>query len=318
MGFRFQKRFNLGRGWGLNAGSSGGSLSHRSHLGSVGTKGFSLRTGIPGLTYRRNWGKNAGGAALIVFAVVLVAGAFAIALRILLYVLPLLWRCLTWIGVTLYDLCVHGVGQAKMWRPQSVVTPRNSSGSSHVRDTVIGIAVCGAVYFVFSHWILQAPSVPTPSTTIIAPKETIRKESHSGAPFKSTHRRKINATPAAITGAKKEAGESEAGAVPAPAKPISTTENDDLVDVRTTDAAAATRIETYCVGATAQATSRQAEILARCRHDEAAAWTRLVLQNEFPSITSAIRETCTSPPFPQSFVAEETCVRYETNSDPVH
>lgn len=78
---------------------------------------------------------------------------------------------------------------------------------------------------------------------------------------------------------------------------------------------AAARIESYCAGATAQATSRETEILARCRGDEVAAWRRLVLQNEFPSLTPAIRETCTSPPFPQSFVAEEVCARYETNSD---
>ena len=267
--------------------------------------------------------KNAGGAALIVFAIMLVAGAFVVALRILLYVLPLLWKCLAWIAVTLYDLGVRGGERGKMWRSrsrsrsQSVVSPRSSKGSSHIRDALIGVAVCATVYFVFSHWILKAPSTPAPSVAVITPNETIRKEPRAAEPIKSAHHRKINASPPVAAGAKKETGQSEVGAL-TPPSPIPPPKNDDLVDVRAADAAAATRIDTYCTDATAQATSRRAEILSRCRHDEAAAWTRLVLQNEFSALTPAIRETCTSPPFPQSFVAEETCLRYETNSDPVH
>ena len=317
MGFRFQKGFNLGGGWGLNAGSSGGSLRHRSQLGSVGTKGFSLRTGIPGLTYRRNWGKNAGSAALIAFAVMLVAGAFVVALRILVYVLPLLWKCLAWIAVTLYELGVRGVERAKIWRSQSVVSPRSSKGSSHIRDALIGLAVCATVYFAFSHWILKAPSATSASVAVTTPKETIRKEARAATPIKSARHHKINASSPVAAGTKKETGQSEVGAL-APPNPTPPPENDDLVDVGAADAAAAARIDTYCTGATVQATSRQAEILARCRHDEAVAWTRLVLQDEFPALTPANRLTCTSPPFPRSFVAEETCLRYETNSDPLH
>lgn len=98
MGFRLQRRISLGGGWGLNASRSGGSLSHRSQHGSIGSKGFSLRTGIPGLTYSRNWGKKAGGVAAIVLAVVIAFGVLTIALRILLLVLPLLLSCLAWIG----------------------------------------------------------------------------------------------------------------------------------------------------------------------------------------------------------------------------
>jgi len=314
MGFRFQRRLNLGGGWGLNTGLSGGSLSYRSRQGSIGTKGLSLRTGIPGLTYRRSWGKNAGAAALVVLAVAVTLGALAIALRIFLFVLPLLWNCLVWVVLTLYDLCVYGVERVKMRRSHSA-PPGNSNGVSHVRDAVIGIAVCGSVYLLFSHWFSQAPSTATPSAAT-APEKTVQKgltQPNVAVPIKATHPRRINPTHPATAKAKKQTSANEPG--PLPSRPVPPPENDDVVDVRATDAAAAARIEMYCVGATAQATSRQTEIVSRCRGDEAAAWRRLVLKNEFPLLSPAIRKTCTSPPFPQSFVAEEVCARYETNSD---
>lgn len=56
MGFRYQKRVKLGKGVGLNVSKSGVSPSLRTKYGSIGSKGFSIRTGIPGLSYRG--GKN--------------------------------------------------------------------------------------------------------------------------------------------------------------------------------------------------------------------------------------------------------------------
>lgn len=217
--------------------------------------------------------------------------------------------------LTFYDLCVYGVERVKMWRSNSAPPP-NSNGASHVRDAVIGIVVCGTVYLGFSHWISRAPSTATPSAATV-PEKTVqkrRKESHVAAPIKAPHPRRINPTAPATAKANKQTTASEPD--PLPSTPVPPPQNDDLVDVRARDAAAAARIETYCAGATAQATSRQEEILARCRGDEAAAWRRLVLENEFPSLSAAIRDTCTSPPFPQGFVAEEVCARYETHSDP--
>jgi hypothetical protein len=183
MGFRFQRRLNLGGGWGLNASRSGGSLSFRSRQGSIGTRGFSLRTGIPGLSYRRSWGKNAGVAALIELVVAVAVGVLAIVLRILLYVLPVLWNCLVWIVLTVYDLCVYGVERVRVWRSHSAPAG-NSNGGSHVRDGVIGIAVCGAVYLLFSHWLSPAPSTATPPGTP-APEKVAQKglsESKVAAP----------------------------------------------------------------------------------------------------------------------------------------
>tara|TARA_R110000868_G_scaffold200673_1_gene448208 strand:+ start:463 stop:1074 length:612 start_codon:yes stop_codon:yes gene_type:complete len=58
MGLRYQKRVNLGSGYGLNLSKSGISTSYRSKYGSVGPRGFSIRTGIPGLTFRSSFGKS--------------------------------------------------------------------------------------------------------------------------------------------------------------------------------------------------------------------------------------------------------------------
>lgn len=52
MGFRLFKRVNLAGGLGLNVSKSGASLSVRTPLGTIGSKGVSIRTGIPGLTFR--------------------------------------------------------------------------------------------------------------------------------------------------------------------------------------------------------------------------------------------------------------------------
>jgi hypothetical protein len=62
MGFKFQHRLNYGSGLGLNLSTSGASPSFRSRMGSISAKGFSIRTGVPGLSFRRSWGKGPGGA----------------------------------------------------------------------------------------------------------------------------------------------------------------------------------------------------------------------------------------------------------------
>lgn len=66
MGIRFQKRIKLGEGLGLNISKSGVSTSYRNKRGSLSSKGFSIRTGIPGLTYRKSFSKakNSGCASL--------------------------------------------------------------------------------------------------------------------------------------------------------------------------------------------------------------------------------------------------------------
>ncbi|WP_394970387.1 DUF4236 domain-containing protein [uncultured Croceitalea sp.] len=58
MAFRFQKRIKLGKGLGINVSKSGITPSYRNRKGSLSTKGYSVRTGIPGLTYRKTFSKT--------------------------------------------------------------------------------------------------------------------------------------------------------------------------------------------------------------------------------------------------------------------
>lgn len=62
MGFRFQKRINFGKGIGLNISKSGITPSVRTKSGSLSTKGYSIKTGISGVGYRKNFSnsKNSG------------------------------------------------------------------------------------------------------------------------------------------------------------------------------------------------------------------------------------------------------------------
>ncbi|MBL6446095.1 DUF4236 domain-containing protein [Fulvivirga sp. 29W222] len=47
MSFRYQRRVNLGKGSHLNFSKTGVSYSKRTKFGTVGSRGFSIRTGIP-------------------------------------------------------------------------------------------------------------------------------------------------------------------------------------------------------------------------------------------------------------------------------
>jgi hypothetical protein len=89
---------------------------------------------------------------------------------------------------------------------------------------------------------------------------------------------------------------------------------DDLVPVRTKDPEAADRIESYCNKITSGAANRTT-VAARCRRDEMEAWTRLIVQNEFPTLDETSRRKCNEPPFPDSFVARESCAKYQLHLD---
>lgn len=55
MSFRIQKRINLGKGIGLNVSKSGITPSIRTKSGSLSTKGYSVKTGISGISYRKTF-----------------------------------------------------------------------------------------------------------------------------------------------------------------------------------------------------------------------------------------------------------------------
>jgi hypothetical protein len=93
-----------------------------------------------------------------------------------------------------------------------------------------------------------------------------------------------------------------------------TTVADDLASVRTKDPDAADRIVSYCNKLTSSATD-PTTAAARCRRDEMAAWTRLISQNEFPALDESSRRKCSEPPFPDSYVARESCAKYQLHLD---
>lgn len=73
MGLRYQKRIGGNNGFGLNLSGSGISSSYRTKYGAVGSKGFSIRSGIPGLSFRSGYGrgKDKGMTAIIILGVIL-------------------------------------------------------------------------------------------------------------------------------------------------------------------------------------------------------------------------------------------------------
>ena len=65
MSLKFNKRINLGKGIGINISKSGITPSYRNKKGSMSSKGFSVRTGISGLTYKKTFSKSKNSGCLI-------------------------------------------------------------------------------------------------------------------------------------------------------------------------------------------------------------------------------------------------------------
>jgi hypothetical protein len=105
MAFRYYKRLNLGGGHGVNLSRTGASYSKRTSWGSVGTRGFSVRTGIPGLRFYQPWstgkrGKNKAGEFLLIL---LLIGMIAIVFQFLIWLLQVFVWFLGYIWETLAD-----------------------------------------------------------------------------------------------------------------------------------------------------------------------------------------------------------------------
>ncbi len=90
MGLRISKRINLGSGLGLNVSKSGIAPSVRTPWGAVGTRGVSVRSGIPGVSYRSGASKDTG---LIVVLIFLIFGVFIIAY----YLIKFLFNLIIWL-----------------------------------------------------------------------------------------------------------------------------------------------------------------------------------------------------------------------------
>ena len=105
MAFRYSKRIGGDKGWGLNVSGSGISSSYRSKYGSIGAKGFSVRTGIPGLTFRSGWGrgKDKGISALIFLTIIAALFVVYITAVIFYNLARLLW----WGVVKTYHLSLR-------------------------------------------------------------------------------------------------------------------------------------------------------------------------------------------------------------------
>lgn len=186
MGFRLQRRLKLPGGLGLNISKSGVSPSLRTRFGSVGSKGFSIRTGMRGLSYRGRFRKSDAGIGLLVggvlFAVALVCAVIELLPPILLIVVWLfrvLWAVAVWIVGSLMDLIAWvfyrrtratpdlplGVGAARPARQAGLRPIADGVPSATIRwkllppdDTVgkkvsvIGVCPCGETITYDDEW----------------------------------------------------------------------------------------------------------------------------------------------------------------------
>jgi hypothetical protein len=121
MGLRLQRRYRVSKGLGLNVSGSGVSLSKRGKLGSIGTSGYSIRTGVKGLSYRGRWGKSAGDVGVIVglvflsfYIVELCFNLIFVIVKLIFWLLTLPFRVLKLIMVTAYRITRRLFGHKRL------------------------------------------------------------------------------------------------------------------------------------------------------------------------------------------------------------
>lgn len=120
MGFRFQRRLNFGSGLGLNLSKTGASPSSRTLFGSISARGFSVKTRVPGVFYRKSWGKGGFGlffgfilgmmfivVNLIVFLSSLFILLFVFFLQFAWVIIVLAFGVSFWLGLTAYDFAKY-------------------------------------------------------------------------------------------------------------------------------------------------------------------------------------------------------------------
>ena len=171
-----------------------------------------------------------------------------------------------------------------------------------------------------------AVDVPAPAPIITGPTPLINTAAISTAaintPAINTAANNAPAINSPALNADSDRGSAPAQPPPAVAVPVSTSTAptppaaapDELTPVRSKDPAAAVRIASYCSKITSGA-ANSTTVAMRCRQDEVDAWNRLIVQNEFPSLDDTSRRKCNEPPFPDSFVARETCAKYQLHLD---
>lgn len=133
MPFRYQRRINFGGGWGFNLSLRGISTSYRSRYGSVGPRGFSFKTGIPGLTFHQSW-KGFGILEFVVFSCLLVFNLF---ISILWFLVELVFIYLLPIAIQLILWCFYFViDRIKSRSNQVPLQKENLTNAESVKSTL--------------------------------------------------------------------------------------------------------------------------------------------------------------------------------------
>ena len=164
-----------------------------------------------------------------------------------------------------------------------------------------------------------AANLPAPASVITAGAAPAINPAQAINPAPTTHPA-INPSPAINTAndagnPRQAAPVAASDSIPAAPTPIVVAAAaDELTPVRAKDPEAASRIASYC-GKMTSGAANATTVSMRCRQEEVEAWTRLIVQNEFPSLDDTSRRKCNQPPFPDSFVARETCAKYQLHLD---
>lgn len=182
---------------------------------------------------------------------------------------------------------------------------------------LFGCATCISLYFQRSaRELVSSPpavaDVGPASPVTLSPKPRHRHErsspivaSQANPPVESSEPDKESGSPLQVTALDPAPTSSATG---------SSALLDALTTVRATDEAAAERIAAYCTKLAATAADSLASEMA-CRRSEVSAWTRLVVQQEFPNLDEATLAICSQPPFPDSYEGREACARYKLHVD---
>jgi Protein of unknown function (DUF4236) len=282
MGFRFQRRLRLFKGVSLNIGKRGISsisLGTRGAHTTVGRSGIRNSIGLPGtgLSYSRLWpwkSRAAGNSASTPPTTTGSAGSLgAVVARMLGALTGYAVICVLAYGAWQY---LQSPGASPALAPAASPTPINGN-RSEPHDARM------------AHHDAHHPSHAASDTSSMTPPPPA---SHTAPSASRATSQSMPASPDPRT---------------------ATTATDELLSVRAIDAAAAEHISTFCANVVASVVDRHDAIESMCRQREAAAWRRLNVDNEFASAALATIKKCGLPPFPDSYVGKEACLKYELN-----
>lgn len=133
MNFRYFRRINFGKGLGLNRGKTSQSVSYRSKYGSIGSKGFSIRTGIVGLSFVHRFGKRKNLESILIYLLLLLS------IGVVLLLLLVLWNVIRFLLWVIHEGALAIIHKVRSIRMDAKINRMDAKINRHKQESVVSM-----------------------------------------------------------------------------------------------------------------------------------------------------------------------------------